>query len=119
MTKKEITSTRDLTFSGWIRTNLPDSSTGFLVSDLDFIIFNYKTKKILLLEVKTRNAVIRPWQKILFENIDRWIKNGIDKEWMYCGFHIVQFENNSSEDGKCWLDGKETDPFQLKEFLSL
>jgi len=45
MTRKEFSNIRDLTFSQWIRNNLPDSSCGYMVSDLDFILQNYKTKK--------------------------------------------------------------------------
>lgn len=45
MTRKEFSGTRELLFSDWVRTKLPDSSTGFLVTDLDFIIFNYKYNK--------------------------------------------------------------------------
>ena len=41
MTKPEITGKRDLTFSRWIRNNLPDSQDGFLVTDLDFLLCNY------------------------------------------------------------------------------
>lgn len=37
MTKQENTYLRDFIFSGWIRNNFPDSSTGFMVSDIDII----------------------------------------------------------------------------------
>ena len=70
MTRPEFSGIRDLTFSGWIRKNLPDSSTGTLVSDLDFIIYNYKTKNILLLEIKTHNANLKKWQQDIFNLLD-------------------------------------------------
>ncbi|MCH8862636.1 MAG: hypothetical protein IID51_09005 [Proteobacteria bacterium] len=85
MTKQEVTGIRELKFSQWIRDNLPDSSTGFICSDLDFIIENYKTKKIMLLEIKTRNRELKTWQRILFNNLDRWISNGIDDGWQNNG----------------------------------
>ena len=113
MTRQEITNTRDLTFSNWIRERLPDSNTGFLVSDLDFIFENYKTKKVMFLEVKTRGADLRYWQTKLFNNLDRWIRNGIDDGWIYLGFHTVQFENTFFNDGKCYLEGKETTEQEL------
>ena len=99
MTRKELTNTRDLTLSGWIREKLPDSSTGFLVSDLDFILFNYKTKKIMLLEIKTRNSQMKQWQNILFTNLNNWIKKGIDTDWKFLGFHTLRFENTFFNDG--------------------
>ena len=48
MTRKEQTGIRDLTFSRWVREKLPDSNTGFMVSDIDFFMYNYKTKKCML-----------------------------------------------------------------------
>ena len=106
MTRQEFSNVRDLTFSGWIRKNLPDSSSGYLVTDLDFILQNYKTKKIMLLEIKTRKSDLKEWQKRLFRNLHRWIDKGIDNDWEYLGFHIVQFENTCFADGKCFFDYK-------------
>ena len=119
MTRQEITNTRDLTFSRWIRNNLPDSSTGLIVSDLDFILCNYKNKKLMLLEIKTRNAELKTWQSILFSNIDRWIKKGIDADWEYKGFHCLKFENTFFNDGRAFLDGHETTEEELIYLLSI
>ncbi len=118
MTRPEFSNTRDLTMSHWIRENLPDSSTGFLVSDLDFIMENYKTKNLMLLEVKTRNADLKEWQRRLFENLDRWLKKGIDEDWTYLGFHTLKFENTCFADGKCFFDNKQITEEKLKELLS-
>ena len=38
MTAKERTGMRDVKFSKWIREKLPDSNTGYSVSDLDFYV---------------------------------------------------------------------------------
>jgi len=113
MTRREITGIRELNFSGWIRKKLPDSITGFIVSDLDFIFENYKTKKIMLTEIKTRNSKLKLWQRILYENLDRWIKKGIDNDWQYLGFHTITFENTFFNDGKCFLDSKEISEQEL------
>lgn len=118
MTRPEYSNTRELKMSHWIRENLPDSSTGFLVSDLDFIIENYKTKNLMLLEIKTRNAELKQWQKKLFSNLDKWIKKGIDEDWNYLGFHLIKFENTFFTDGKCWFDNKIITEDKLKELLS-
>jgi len=119
MTRQEVTHTRDLTFSGWIRDHLPDSATGYLVSDLDFILFNYKTKKIMLLEVKTRNVDLKYWQSTLFNNLARWVSKGIDSDWVFLGFHTLQFENTSFNDGKCYFDKVAIDEEELITKLSL
>ena len=41
MTRQEITGTRDLRFSRWMRINLPKSNTGWVSSDIDFYIYSY------------------------------------------------------------------------------
>lgn len=117
MTRKELTGIRDLTFSQWIRSNLPCSSTGFMVTDLDFILSNYKTKKIMLIEVKTRNADIKTWQKHIFTNLHKWIHNGISKDWTYLGFHLIQFENQDMA-SNCFFDREPVSLKELKNKLS-
>lgn len=118
MTKQEITGIRDLTFSGWIRENLPDSSGGFLVTDLDFILYDYKTKKVMLLEIKTRNSCVQFWQSKIFGNLDKWIRNGINEGWQYLGFHVLKFKNSWFDDGRVFFDGEEVYEQDLIEKLS-
>lgn len=119
MTRKEITFQRPLDFSQWIRTKLPDSSTGYSASDLDFVLWNWKTNKVMLIEVKTRMAKPRAGQKMMWRRINKWIRKGIESDWKYLGFHLVQFENTIFEDGKCLLDNKEITEQDLITFLSM
>lgn len=119
MTRLESTGIRELNMSGWVRCNLPDSSTGLLVTDLDFIIFNYKKRRLMLLEVKTRNSKMKTWQSIIFSQLEKWIKKGIDQDWDFRGFHVVTFENTLFHDGKCYLDGKESTESEIRQFLGL
>ena len=125
MTRPEITSKRDLTFSQWIRKKLPDSKSGFMVTDIDFFIFNYKTKKCMVVEVKTRNTEIKDWQRIFYTNFDKWLKTGVMDGWTYRGAYLVKFENTCFEDGKCYLTSFEKNETMcvteraLIKFLSL
>jgi len=119
MTRREVTGYRDLTFSQWIRDNLPNSSTGFWVTDFDFILYDVANKRFMLLEVKQHNANIRPFQRNIFKHLDRWLRQGVDEGWQYLGFHAIRFENNSFDDGRCWLDGKQVTEEELKAFLSM
>jgi len=120
MTQQEITGSRkgDLKFSQWIRDNLPDSSFGFMVTDLDFILYNYNTKKIMLLELKMRNANLKKWQENIFNNLSKWIKKGIDNDWTYLGFNIIKFQNQFFNDGDCYLNNRKITEIELKLFLS-
>lgn len=90
--------------SDWTRQNLPDSCTGFMVTDLDFILSNYKSKRIMLLEIKTRNTDIKPWQKNIFVNLNKWIQRGICDDWKFLGIHLIKFENTNFGDGRVWFD---------------
>jgi hypothetical protein len=119
MTRKELTGTRNLNFSGWIREKLPDSATGFSVSDLDFILWNWKHKKVMFLEIKTRNSRPRPNQKEMWRNLNRWVSKGIDEDWSYLGFHLITFEKTFFDDGKCFLNYNEINEENLIKFLSL
>jgi len=118
MTRKEITNFRNLYFSNWVREKLPDSSTGYSASDLDFILWNWKTKKIMLIELKTRMSYPRKGQKMMWNLLHNWIKNGIDNDWKYLGFNLIQFENSGFEDGKCFLNGCEISENELIHILS-
>ena len=118
MTRAELTHTRDLSFSGWIRENLPDSSFGFMATDLDFILYNFQTKKLMLLEVKTRNAELKQWQRNLFDNVAKWIAKGIDQDWSFLGFHIIRFEHTFFNDGKVYLDNELITEEGIRNYLS-
>ncbi len=122
MTRKEMTGKRDLRFSQWIRVMLPDSDTGFRVSDLDFILANEKTKVLMLLEVKTRNASLRAWQRRLLNLLDLCIRCGIKiaaPGWAYCGFHTVVFAGTWFDDGDVFLDDAKIDEEGLRYLLSM
>lgn len=118
MTRQEYSNFRDLTFSGWIRNNLPDSSLGLLVTDLDFILYNFNTKRVMLLEIKTRSAKLKKWQYNIFKHLAKWIKEGIDDGWTFLGFHKITFENTFFNNGKCWFDYQEVTEQELKIILS-
>lgn len=117
MTRPEFSGQRSLVFSQWIRNNLPDSSTGLLVTNLDFILYNWKNKTVCLVEEKTHGGTLRAWQGNLFRALDGWLQKGVTLPWQYKGFHFICFENTSFMDGKCWVNGKEMTEIDVKTFL--
>ena len=90
-----------------------------MVTDLDFLLYNYKTKKIMFMEVKTRHCELKRWQKIIFRNLHNWVKKGIDEDWTYQGYHLIQFENTNFEDGKVFFDYIESNEEKIIKILSL
>lgn len=120
MTKQEKTNNRSLKFSKWIREYLPDSKTGFCVGNQDWIFFDYKNNKLMFCEEKTHMAKISTWFRLLIKNIihpallDYCKKKQID----YRGYHLIQFEQESPDDGKIYLDYREINKQELIDFLS-
>ena len=119
MTRQEITGWRNKDFSQWIRKNLPDSMTGFYVQDIDFILIDFRRKRVMLLEEKTHSRAISPAQENVMALIDRWLKNGVDNGWKYIGYYSIVFENTSPENGRIWFDGVEVDEDTLIQILSM
>ena len=117
-TRHEVTGTRDLDFSRWVRCNLPGSDTGFMASDLDFILQNYKTKEVMLIEVKTRGKEMATWQRLMLRRIERWMSAGMDDGWVFKGLHVVTFQNTGFHDGAVFLNGKRMSEEEVKRFLS-
>lgn len=105
--KKEIAEEELIKRFGWIG----------MITHLDFILDNYITKKIMLLQVKTHTADFTFIQKELFASLDLWLMKGIDFNRKYLGLHLMQFENSFFNDGKCYFDRKEITEKKLLESL--
>jgi len=122
MTKPEITGLRDFKFSHWIRKNLPDSRTGFLVTDIDFVLFSSKTRSLMLLEVKTKNFEFSQWQKNIFNLIDALLhRNAKHQGVNYLGFHVVTFTGEQCDfiTAECYFDKEQVSEDRLRELLSI
>jgi hypothetical protein len=120
MVRTEMTGVRSLGFSGWIRENLPDTQTGYGVTNIDWVFWNYKTRVLLLAEEKTHGGHLRNFlARLMSEVIDPALKAfcptvGI----VYLGFHVVRFENETPADGKIWWDNEELTEAGLKDRLT-
>lgn len=119
-TRQEITGKRDISFSRWIREMLPCSSDGHIVNDIDFFIYNYKSKECCLVEVKTRNAVMRFPQREMYEKL---ISPALSMfmpviGWKFKGFYFIQFTNTFFDDGDCRVNGELVTEDELRRILS-
>lgn len=101
MTKQEITKERDLYFSRWIRKNCKDSSCGMIVQDIDFIIRNYKTGEMIMVEEKKRKGKMSYSQEKTYRLLDGVFKRS--NEMKYRGFYLIVFSHTSFEDGVCYV----------------
>lgn len=121
MTRPEFSNTRSLVFSGWIRNKLPNSSTGFCVTNQDWVLWNWRERKLMFLEEKTHTSDIANWFKRLIKDVlhPAILKYSKENEIDYRGYHLLQFENEGPEDGKIFLDHSEITEQELIDFLSM
>jgi hypothetical protein len=63
MSSNEFVSKYESFFQNRLFSNLPKSSEGVIISNIDFVICNYKTKKFILVELKTKGNEMKPRQK--------------------------------------------------------
>ena len=103
-------------FGIWLRNQKEiDSKLGFVTTNLDYIWENYKTGDWMLIEEKRYKADLPYSQKQQFNKL---YKN-IIKSPKFKGFHFIQFENTSPDDGKIFLDRKEITKDGLLTFLKM
>lgn len=111
-------------FSNWLFYNLPKSSEWVIISNIDFIITDYRTKKFFLLELKTRGNQMQTRQKNLYNMIHKRLRRTnewVDDRtfvWTYC----VQFAWTNFYDGPVTIQGtniikKQVDEETLKCIL--
>jgi len=116
MTRKEVTKTRDLSFSSWLRAQKDlDSADGFVASDIDFFIHNYKTGKFALLEIKQFHSGMKYAQREIYKKVDLIFRSAEPEN--YKGLYLIVFEKKDFNDGKCWINNSEITESQLIAFL--
>lgn len=102
-------------FGIWLRKQRQiDQKLGYLTTNLDYIWGNYNKQKWMLIEEKRYGNPLRQAQKDMFELVDECCKT----DSRYKGFHVLQFENTSPEDGRIIWDGNEISKQQLLRLLT-
>lgn len=105
-------------FSNWISKNLPPSNKWCYVTDIDFYISNYFTKKFMFLEIKTKWKKIDKWQRNMYNMIHRRLSNNNIRDWWtYVWTNLLEFNWENFYDWKVFLNKNEIDEYKLKEFL--
>jgi len=116
----------DTRFSDWIREKCPPSYTGWTCSDVDFIVHQFNTKQVMLLEVKRwrdgpSEGKIPRGQAGILRMVHNCLEFGIQnlyKDYTYHGAHIIQFDREFFDDGRCFWDGHEVSEQQLLAILT-
>ena len=126
MTRREKTNLRDSKFSPWIREKLPPATKGYRAYDVDWILYNEDTKKLIIIEHKCRMALPSPDQKKFLLMVQKVFAAGMKEvypDWQFHGVHLLQFETEGFDvhtpylsDQIAYLDGK---PISEEELIAL
>jgi len=101
-------------FGLWVR--IPeelDSKKGFVATNIDFFWKNWITGKFMIIEEKRYMSEPAKFQHYIFQQLHNAFKNDSN----YLGFHLLQFEKTSPEDGRIYWDKKEITKEKLIELL--
>ena len=110
MTKKEQTGKRPSALSPWFRKKMPDSKTGYWVHDIDWCIYNNKTKKLMLLEEKTYGAKVSWAQKETLKILNKALHMGLKELGVvYMGCNLITFRGAGFEDDVYFNNDIETE----------
>ena len=109
----------DGAFSNWVREKLPLPVTGFAATDVDMIFYNWKRKNFLVIEIKRKMSECKPAQRNFFEVVHNRLKQPLNDGWEYKGTHLLQFEKLFFNDGKVFLNHKETSEQEMIKFFSM
>lgn len=118
---------RNLAFSDWMRENLPKSDTGLNIFDIDFIVYNTKSKKLIIIEKKCfkekeyHGSEVNFSQRFLLKMVYKLFKQLPDqfKDWEFVDMNLIQFDGYDFNTGKCYLDYNEISEQELKKYLSI
>ena len=107
MSSNEFTSKYEQFFSNWLFSNLPSSSEWTIISNIDFVICDYKTKKFFLLELKTHSNQMKSRQKGLYNMIHKRLRRtnqGVD-DWTFVWTYCICFSWTNFDDGTVTIQG--------------
>ena len=108
-------------FNLWLRNNLPGSNTGLILSDIDMILMNNKTKQFMMLEIKTgwnsETAPKQGGQYPILAYIDSCIKSAHQRDYTYLGTHLIRCTGRYPGEGDIYWD-KEPNPITETELIN-
>ena len=106
-------------FSDFMYKFRQDANKGFTFIDIDTIVRNYEKQTFALLEIKCKQASLSYAQQKTFNEMDEFLRRGSCCGWTYIGFHLLQFENTSFDNGKAFLNGQEITGDDFRTFLKI
>jgi len=95
-------------FNSWMRRNLRDAQDGLAITDLDAVLYDWKSAQLRLLEVKTRGGRVRFAQRDilnilnnLLASVECWIITARGKRKIrYRGLHLLTLSGTTPDDSQ-------------------
>jgi len=98
MTKPELFNSRDLSMSRWLRNILRDSATGLVLTDIDWILEDYKQNRMMLLEVKIGRDDLSWSQESIYNLADNCFIFGARQASVdYWGFYVLRMTGSDPD----------------------
>jgi hypothetical protein len=84
----------------WLRQYCRSSGNGLSITNLDYVVEDFKAKKIMLIEEKQNGGVLHRAQRLTFSILDRILAaHSDDFGYQYAGFFVVQFRRGCDMPG--------------------
>jgi hypothetical protein len=110
-------------FSQWIRKTCKDSHLGLSVVNVDYILNEYKQKRLKIIEEKTHGKKIMDYpQTQVYKILDTALKYAEENlvfEYEYEGFFLITFSNTDPENSEfIYINGVSVTKEELLKFLN-
>lgn len=97
-------------FSNWLFQNLPSSADWYMISNIDFIITNYHSKKFMMVELKTRGNEMKPRQRKFYNMIHKRLNNSNNLDnYTFVGSVLISFNWDTFNDWNVYMEGTGVD----------
>lgn len=116
-------SSYEIFFSDWLHKNMPSSQEWFSISNIDYVICNYHSKKFIMIELKTYWKEMKLWQKKFYNMIHKRFMATNWLDWYkFIWTYLITFNQINFDDWFVfiewtWILRRRINENNLKNFL--
>jgi len=99
---------REQNFSNYLDDYMPKSIEWMFISDVDYVLYNTKTKRFLMLEIKTLWNEMKPWQREIYWEIHkRLMLTNKQSHMKFVWTYLIEFNWKDWNDDLVYISGTE------------
>lgn len=92
-------------FSNRLHDNMPSVWEWYFISNIDYLLFDYKSKRFIIIELKTRLNQLTKWQRLMYNLLHkRFIYSNWIDWYMYMWTYLVSFNWDNFSDWNVYLE---------------